>query len=154
MEFKEKMRFNLIAAILTFTFFSYSLGGVIPEECASILCEFGSFCGFLLDGTVGCKNIDYCKDAVCPCDHVCVPEPKNCFQEPCPQYRCQNLSEPCIKTGCSNELCSSEENFSPCIFKAEWQCLTNSECKRGSNGTCYWHHSPSYDTCLSKIYKT
>ena len=128
----------------------------VPEDCARITCAFGSFCDYQQDGTVGCVTPDHCADSICPCDTMCIPEPKNCIQEPCPQYRCQTVSEtpPCIVSGCSEELCGSEEQLSPCIFKPEFACHSMyAECTRNDTGDCSWVGKPGaqnvYELCLN-----
>ena len=61
------------------------------------------------------KIEDICLDVICPGNHVCIPDIKNCFTEPCPQHFCQDISVPCIVSGCSQEICGEEEIFSPCV---------------------------------------
>ena len=131
----------------------------VPCECAAILCEFGSSCGYLEDGGVGCSPLsDHCNGIECASGSICVPEPKQCFTEPCPQYRCVHLDDPCTTSGCSNEICSDESGFSPCLWKDEYACLTDyGSCRRGGNGTCYWHFGEQgslqdeYDSCVQDV---
>lgn len=94
---------------------------------------------------------DECASTLCPSDSVCVPDKKVCFTEPCPQVKCVQLSEPCVRSGCSEEICGDAEMLSPCIFDEKFKCLGKyAECKRGANGTCFWHYADMYEqSCQS-----
>ena len=129
----------------------------VPCECASILCEFGSNCGYMEDGSVGCLPLQsVCYGVECPENHLCFPEPKNCLTEPCPQHTCVDVTQPCIVSGCNDELCGEEEMFSPCIFQPEFACIqTHGECRRGTTGECDWQYDENalnlYNMCIDSL---
>jgi hypothetical protein len=105
----------------------------------------------LVAAASGCQeemplNDPLCAAVLCPAGSVCVKDPKQCFTEPCPQVRCQPLDEPCVLSGCSNEICGFEELLSPCVFDEKFKCLTEfATCKRALNGTCHWHYDDCYE---------
>jgi hypothetical protein len=134
-----------------------------PEGCAAILCNAGTTCGWLADGSgVGCGTIvqdDPCGEAICPSDSVCIPDKKACFTEPCPQYRCQDLQQPCITSGCSNEICSDDiigggGIISACVWKPEYKCLETAKCERGRDGSCTWNYGDTYAQCVASLGNT
>ena len=102
-----------------------------PEGCASILCPYGT---------------------------TCVPDPKQCITQPCPQVKCVKKDEgeeggkgddapPCIRTGCSKEICSDTPSVSPCIFNPTFACfnLDTAVCQRDADGKCAWKYASDHD---------
>lgn len=57
----------------------------------------------------------------------------------------------CFTTGCSNEICASEEMFSPCIWKQEYICYQDAICARNEEGVCAWQETPELLNCLANF---
>ncbi len=57
---------------------------------------------------------------------------------------------PCIKTGCSAEVCSDQKVATNCIYKEQYVCYKTAKCERQTNGSCGWTPSPTLDACLAK----
>jgi len=50
--------------------------------------------------------------------------------------------KPCIKTGCSSQICADHNVVSTCEFRPEYECYQKATCERQSNGNCRtreWH---------------
>jgi hypothetical protein len=58
--------------------------------------------------------------------------------------------KPCIKTGCSSEICSDEPRVSPCIYRSEFACYQKAACERQSDGSCGFTRTPELSACLSR----
>ena len=58
--------------------------------------------------------------------------------------------KPCIKTGCSGELCTDQNMASPCIYRPEFACYQKAVCERQSDGACGFTRTPELTACLSK----
>jgi len=54
----------------------------------------------------------------------------------------------CRPTGCSGELCSDKEMFSPCLFRAAFACYNGALCARQPGGKCGWTMTPELRSCL------
>jgi len=54
----------------------------------------------------------------------------------------------CIHTGCSGEICASEEVFTICIAKCEYNCYAQASCGCVS-GQCRFGHDPTLARCLA-----
>jgi hypothetical protein len=55
---------------------------------------------------------------------------------------------PCMKTGCSGEICSDKAVISACMFRPEYACFAAATCARNDAGACAWS-SPTLDACLA-----
>ena len=56
--------------------------------------------------------------------------------------------KPCIKTGCSQEICSDQEVISTCEYRKEYECYKKATCERQADGNCGWTKTPELDSCL------
>lgn len=61
-------------------------------------------------------------------------------------------TNPCIKSGCSGQLCLSKEDNSNIASTCEWQdsyaCYKNAECKLQSNNKCGFTQTSELNNCL------
>lgn len=54
----------------------------------------------------------------------------------------------CYVTGCSGQLCSSEEGMmSTCEYKEEYACYQSATCEVQSNGECGWTETEELNSC-------
>ena len=58
--------------------------------------------------------------------------------------------KPCIKTGCSNQICSDQTVISTCEFRPEYACYQRATCERQANGNCGFTKTPELTACLSR----
>ena len=58
--------------------------------------------------------------------------------------------KPCIKTGCSSQVCSDEEVMTTCEFKPEYECYKKAACERQKNGECGFTQTPELLACLKR----
>lgn len=58
--------------------------------------------------------------------------------------------KPCMKTGCSGEICAEEEMMSPCIYRKEFECYKKARCERQANGNCGFTQTTELQTCLRR----
>ena len=56
---------------------------------------------------------------------------------------------PCVRSGCSGEICADESRVSACVFRPEFACYQAAECKRQSNGQCGFAKTPALVACLN-----
>jgi hypothetical protein len=59
--------------------------------------------------------------------------------------------KPCIKTGCSSQVCSDHNVITTCEWRPEYACYQKAECKRQSNGNCGFTKTPELTTCLAAV---
>ncbi len=72
------------------------------------------------------------------------------------ERRCerQNALPPCVRGGCSNELCTEQtpskvsDAISICLYDPKFECYNHSECERQANGQCGWTENESLNDCL------
>jgi hypothetical protein len=57
---------------------------------------------------------------------------------------------PCIKTGCSGQVCSDEEVMTTCEFRAEYECYRTAKCERQATGQCGWTPTTELQACLGQ----
>lgn len=55
---------------------------------------------------------------------------------------------PCVRSGCSGEICSDQPRFSACVFRPEFACYRSATCERGADGQCGFRQTPALTTCL------
>lgn len=58
--------------------------------------------------------------------------------------------KPCIKTGCSNQVCSDHTVVTTCEYRPEYECYQKATCARQSDGNCGFTATPELTACLSK----
>jgi len=58
--------------------------------------------------------------------------------------------KPCMKTGCSGQVCSDKEVITTCEFRAEYECYKKAACERQANGDCGWTQTSELTACLRR----
>lgn len=56
--------------------------------------------------------------------------------------------KPCIKTGCSGQICSDHAVITTCIYRSEYECYKKAACERQPGGNCGWTKTPELTNCL------
>lgn len=56
---------------------------------------------------------------------------------------------PCIKTGCSGQLCADHPITSTCEWRESYACYQSAVCERQPNGACEWTMTPQLHECLN-----
>jgi uncharacterized protein DUF6748 len=59
------------------------------------------------------------------------------------------VKKPCIKTGCSKQVCSDKEEITTCEYRSEYDCYKRAACERQANGECGFTMTPQLRTCLN-----
>jgi hypothetical protein len=58
--------------------------------------------------------------------------------------------KPCMKTGCSGQVCADKEVITTCEYKTEYECYKRAACERQANGECGFTPSPELTACLRR----
>jgi uncharacterized protein DUF6748 len=58
--------------------------------------------------------------------------------------------KPCMKTGCSGQVCSDKEVITTCEYKTEYDCYKKATCERQANGECGFTPTPELTACLRR----
>lgn len=58
--------------------------------------------------------------------------------------------KPCIKTGCSSQVCSDKNEITTCEWRPEYACYQKAVCERQGNGNCGFTQTPELAACLSR----
>jgi uncharacterized protein DUF6748 len=58
--------------------------------------------------------------------------------------------KPCMKTGCSQQICSDKEVFTTCEYKTEYACYKKAACERQASGECGFTQTPELEACLKR----
>ena len=58
--------------------------------------------------------------------------------------------KPCIKTGCSGQVCSDEQVITTCEWRREYGCYRSARCERQANGECGFTPTPELTACLRR----
>jgi hypothetical protein len=62
-----------------------------------------------------------------------------------------NVSQkPCMKTGCSSQVCSDESVITTCEWRPVYECYQKATCERQKNGQCGFTQTPELLRCLSR----
>lgn len=61
-----------------------------------------------------------------------------------------NSGKPCMKTGCSNQICSDKEVITTCEYRTEYECYKKAACERQASGDCGWTQTPELAACLKR----
>ena len=56
--------------------------------------------------------------------------------------------KPCMKTGCSSQVCADKEVITTCEWRREYECYRKATCERQANGECGWTQTPELRACL------
>ena len=54
----------------------------------------------------------------------------------CTKRACPPAPKPCLRTGCSGEICAEQETVSACFFRPVYACYQAAACTRQENGQC------------------
>lgn len=63
------------------------------------------------------------------------------------------VSEKCLVTGCSGQICSDEDVITTCEYKDEYVCYKTAKCEKQEDGTCGWTPTEDLVTCLGKAFQ-
>jgi hypothetical protein len=58
--------------------------------------------------------------------------------------------KPCIKTGCSSQVCSDHAVITTCEFRPEYACYQKAACERQRDGNCGFTKTPELTACLAR----
>jgi len=58
--------------------------------------------------------------------------------------------KPCIKTGCSSQICADHNVISTCEFRPEYACYQKATCARQADGNCGFTKTPELTECLGR----
>ena len=58
--------------------------------------------------------------------------------------------KPCIKTGCSGQICSDQDVVTTCEYRREYDCYKKAACERQSNGDCGFTMTRELRSCLAR----
>lgn len=58
--------------------------------------------------------------------------------------------KPCIRTGCSSQVCSDQNVITTCEWRAEYACYQKAVCERQQDGNCGFTRTPELAACLSR----
>jgi hypothetical protein len=72
-----------------------------------------------------------------------------CLSDPEPPSLQDRQRDACVIGGCSEELCADVPMFSPCIYRARFDCYRRAICERGADHVCGWTATPELDACLA-----
>ena len=55
----------------------------------------------------------------------------------------------CVISGCSDEVCADQPEFSPCIWRAAYVCYRDAVCAPQPDGACGWTPTQELTSCLA-----
>ncbi len=58
--------------------------------------------------------------------------------------------KPCIKTGCSGQVCADENVITTCEWRPEYACYKKARCERQADGKCGFTKTPELLSCLGR----
>lgn len=58
--------------------------------------------------------------------------------------------KPCIKTGCSSQVCADKDVITTCEWRPEYACYQKAACERQADGNCGFTRSAELAACLSR----
>lgn len=58
--------------------------------------------------------------------------------------------KPCIKTGCSSQVCSDRNVITTCEWRPEYACYQKATCERQANGNCGFTQTTELTSCLMR----
>lgn len=66
-----------------------------------------------------------------------------------------DISSPCVRAGCSSQLCVSAEKAHDIVTTCEWTglygCYDQAVCERQVDGQCGWTETESFRTCVDNL---
>ncbi|HET7502641.1 MAG TPA: hypothetical protein VFK02_16585 [Kofleriaceae bacterium] len=68
-----------------------------------------------------------------------------------PPTREERQRDGCRIDGCAGELCTDQDVFSPCIWRAVYVCFHDPDatCGRQADGSCGWDMTPELNACIA-----
>ena len=61
-----------------------------------------------------------------------------------------SATKPCMRTGCSSQVCADKEVITTCEYRTEYDCYKKAACERQKNGECGFTMTPELAACLKK----
>ena len=58
--------------------------------------------------------------------------------------------KPCMKTGCSGQVCSDKEVITTCEYRTEYECYKRASCERQASGDCGFTQTAELTACLRR----
>lgn len=58
--------------------------------------------------------------------------------------------KPCVRGGCSNQVCADHPVITTCEWRAEYECYQKAECKRQQDGNCGFTKTRELTECLAR----
>ena len=58
--------------------------------------------------------------------------------------------KPCMRTGCSNQVCADEPMNTTCEWRPEYACYARARCERQQDGQCGFTKTPELTACLAR----
>jgi hypothetical protein len=58
--------------------------------------------------------------------------------------------KPCMRTGCSGQICADHEVITTCEYRTEYECYKKATCERQANGDCGFTKTKELTDCLAK----
>ena len=56
---------------------------------------------------------------------------------------------PCMKSGCSGQVCADRSVITTCEMRREYACFQSATCERQVDGACGWTQTPALTSCLA-----
>lgn len=60
------------------------------------------------------------------------------------------VQAPCVKTGCSGQICADSSRITTCEYMPAYACYQNAECKRQADGQCGFTKTTALTACLNR----
>ena len=57
----------------------------------------------------------------------------------------------CVVTGCSGQVCASEEVTTTCEYREEYACYDDAVCEVQESGECGWSETEEFNQCISLV---
>jgi hypothetical protein len=64
-------------------------------------------------------------------------------------YSSRSVQDGCVVTGCSGQICASEQTISTCEWRNEYSCYQYGQCKKQADGKCGWTQTPELAYCVA-----
>lgn len=63
----------------------------------------------------------------------------------------ETAEKPCIRTGCSNQICAEEEVVTTCEYRLEYECYKKAKCERQADGNCGFTKTSELTACINRF---